>query len=113
ETTGLYNTPIVLKDGSTLKDAAGKAITIKMPNADSGIYLRGSSKSQLNIWTWPVGSGELYGYRNDQKQTPEVRAGATPRLNADKPVGEWNTFVIVMIDDRVTVLLNDHLVLEN
>lgn len=113
ETTGLYDTPIVLKDGSTLKDAAGKTITIKMPNADSGIYLRGSSKSQLNIWTWPVGSGEIYGYRNDQKLSEEVRAGATPRLNADKPVGEWNTFVIVMIEDRVTVLLNDQIVLEN
>ncbi len=113
ETTGLYDTPIVLKDGSTLKDANGKTITIKMPNADSGIYLRGSSKAQLNIWTWPVGSGEVYGYRNDSKQSPEVRAGVTPRLNADKPVGEWNTFVIVMQDDRVTVLLNNQLVLEN
>ena len=50
ETSGLYDVPIVLSDGSYLKDAAGKKITIKMPNADSGIYLRGFPKAQLNIW---------------------------------------------------------------
>lgn len=41
-----------------------------------------------------------------------IRAGVTPRINADKPIGEWNTFVIVLVKDRVTVLLNNHLVLE-
>ena len=24
---------------------------------DSGIYVRGNSKSQVNIWCWPIGSG--------------------------------------------------------
>ena len=36
----------------------------------------------------------------------EVRAGATPRTQADKPIGQWNTFVITMKGDRVTVVLN-------
>ena len=112
-TSGLYDVPIVLSDGSYLKDAAGRKITIKTPNADSGIYLRGFSKAQLNIWCWPVGSGEVYGIRNDQSVPAEIRAGLTPRFNADKPVGEWNSFVIIMVKDRVTVLLNDHMVLEN
>lgn len=112
-TSGLFDIPIVLSDGTYLQDAAGNKITIKTPNADSGIYLRGSSKSQLNIWRWPVGSGEVYGIRNAAKTAPEVRAGVTPRFNADRPVGQWNQFVIVLVKDRVTVLLNDHLVLEN
>jgi hypothetical protein len=42
---------------------------------DAGIYLRGSSKSQVNIRCWPVGSGEVYGYRTDPSQPPEIRAG--------------------------------------
>lgn len=113
ETNGLYDVPIVLSDGSYLTDAAGEKITIKTPNADSGIFLRGHSKAQLNIWCWPVGSGEVYGIRNNPDTPPDVRAGVTPRFNADNPVGQWNRFVIILVKDRVTVLLNDHMVLEN
>ena len=112
ETTGLYDMPIVLSDGSYLTDATGKKLTIKTPNADSGIYLRGDSKAQLNIWRWSTGSGEVYGVRNNKKTPPEIRAGVTPRFNADRPVGEWNSFLIVLVKDEVTVLLNNHLILE-
>lgn len=111
QTSGLYRTPVVLQDGSYLTDATGQTITILRPNADSGIYVRGTSKAQINIWTWPVGSGEVYGFRNNQ-QDPEIRAGVTPKINADKPVGEWNRFEIFMIGDKLTVFLNDQLVLE-
>jgi hypothetical protein len=113
ETSGLYDVPIVLSDGSYLEDAAGNKITIKMPNADSGIFLRGDSKAQLNIWCWPLGSGEVYGIRNNPSTPPAIRAGVTPRINADRPVGQWNRFVIILVKDRVTVLLNDQMVLEN
>ena len=113
QTSGFYDIPIVLQDGSHLEDATGRRITIKSPNADSGIYVRGTSKAQLNIWCWPVGSGEVYGYRNNKNTTPEVRAGVTPRINADKPVGEWNQFVIIMVRNRLTVIQNNHMVLEN
>lgn len=112
KTTGFYNMPIVLSDGTYLTDAAGDKITIRTPNADSGIYMRGWSKAQLNIWCWPTGSGEVYGLRNNKKTPPEIRAALTPKINADRPVGEWNTFVIVMVGDEVTVLLNDQLILE-
>jgi hypothetical protein len=73
---------------------------------DSGIYLRGSAKSQVNIWNWPVGSGEIWGYRTDKNMPPEVRKAATPKLNADNPIGRWNRFEITVIDDYVTVMLN-------
>ncbi len=112
ETTGRYKIPIVLSDGSHLKDSQGKDITLELDNADSGIYLRGEGKAQINIWRWMVGSGEVYGYRMDKSMPPEVRAGVTPRINADKPVGEWNTFIITMVGDELTVLLNNQTVLE-
>lgn len=112
ETSGLYAMPVVLEDGSVLADAQGKPITILRPNADSGVYLRGTSRAQLNIWCWPIGSGEVYGYRNRQDD-PEVRAGVTPKVNADNPVGEWNRFEIIMVGDRLTVILNNKMVLEN
>jgi hypothetical protein len=103
----LQNVPIVLPDGSEAAEADGKQLTVAVMNAgDSGIYLRGSSKSQVNIWNWPVGSGEIWGYRTDKNMSPEVRRDATPILNADNPVGEWNRFEITAIGDKVTVVLN-------
>lgn len=113
ETTGLYAMPTVLPDGSYKTDADGKVIKAERPNADSGIFLRGYPRAQVNIWCWPVGSGEVYGYRNDKKQPPEVRAGVTPKVCADRPVGEWNTFVITMKGDRLTVQLNGKYAIES
>ena len=112
QTTGLYPMPIVLPDGSHKLDEKGEEIKILTPNADSGIYLRGQGKSQINIWCWPIGSGEVYGYRMDKSLRQEVRAGVTPKFKADKPVGEWNTFVITMKGDRLTVILNDRTVID-
>ncbi|HOT50032.1 MAG TPA: DUF1080 domain-containing protein, partial [Candidatus Hydrogenedentes bacterium] len=61
----------------------------------------------VQIWdpaSNPVGSGGLY---NNQKNP------SNPIKCADKPVGEWNTFRIRMIGDKVTVYLNDVLVVDN
>lgn len=77
---------------------------------DSGIYVRGLP--QIQIWdpaTHPEGSGGLY----NNKVHP-----SRPLVRADHPVGEWNTFFIRMVGDRVTVDLNgqrvvDNVVLEN
>ena len=103
----IENVPVVLPDGSEATDEEGKPLTVAVMDAgDSGIYLRGSSKSQINIWNWPVGSGEIWGYRKDQNMPPEVRRGATPMFNADKPPGQWNRFEITAIGDKVTVVVN-------
>jgi hypothetical protein len=107
------NVPIIRPDGSHKKDAEGKEIKIAVPDSDSGVFLRGDGKSQVNIWCWPIGSGEVYGYRMDGKMPPEVRAAVTPRKNADKNIGEWNTFEITMQGDRLTVVLNGERVIEN
>jgi len=81
------------------------------PLGDSGIYLRGVPQVQIwdsNQW-FGIGSGGLY---NNQGHP------SRPLVCADRPVGQWNTFRIRMVGDRVTVHLNgvrvvDDVVLEN
>ena len=104
---------IIKPDGTHKKDADGKDIQISVPDSDSGIFMRGQGKSQINIWCWPVGSGEVYGYRMDKKMPAAVRAGVTPKTNADHNIGEWNTFFITMKGDRLSVKLNGKQVLRN
>lgn len=73
------------------------------PGGDSGIYLRGCP--QVQIWDRPeIGSGGLY---NNQKNP------SNPLAIADRKPGEWNTFRILMIGERVTVFLNDVLVVDD
>jgi HEAT repeat protein len=76
---------------------------------DSGIYLRGTP--QVQIWDTSrvdvgaqVGSGGLY---NNQKNPSK------PLKVADNPVGDWNTFRIIMIGEKVWVWLNGELVVDN
>jgi hypothetical protein len=107
------NVPIIRHDGTHKRDAGGKEIRIAVPDSDSGILLRGEMKSQVNIWCWPIGSGEVYGYRTDEKMPPPVRAAVTPRANADRDIGEWNAYEITMRGDRLTVVLNGMTVIEN
>jgi hypothetical protein len=107
------NVPIILSSGLHKKGPDGKEIRLSVPDSDSGIYMRGSSKAQVNIWCWPIGSGEVYGYRMDDKMPPAVRAGVTPKGNADKDIGEWNAFEITMRGDRLTVVLNGQEVIGN
>ncbi len=79
-----------------------------LKDGDSGVYLRGSP--QVQIWdpavksAMGVGSGGLF---NNQKNPSK------PTITADKPVGEWNTFRIRMLGDKVSVWLNDKLVVDN
>ena len=113
EAIGLYPMYLIQPDGSHLQDAFGNDIIVPSPNADSGVYVRGTPKAQVNIWCWPVGSGEVWGYRMDRNMPPEVRAGVTPNIKADHPVGEWNNFVITMKGDRLTVVLNGFMVIDD
>jgi Domain of Unknown Function (DUF1080) len=107
------NVPLILPSGLHKKDEKGNPIKMTVPDSDSGIILRGTGKCQANIWGWPIGSGEVYGYRMDEKMPPEVRRGVTPKVNADKNIGEWNTFKITMKGNRMSVELNGISVIEN
>ncbi|MFN0199692.1 MAG: DUF1080 domain-containing protein, partial [Planctomycetaceae bacterium] len=79
---------------------------------DSGIYLRGSP--QVQIWDTDYepfhangadkGSGSLWNNQTHER---------FPKVKADKPVGEWNSFHIKMIGERVQVSLNGTLVFDD
>lgn len=76
---------------------------------DAGIYLRGTP--QVQIWDnarvkvgAQVGSGGLYNNQVHENKPLKV---------ADKKLGEWNSFHIIMKADRVTVYLNGELVTDN
>ncbi len=80
--------------------------------ADSGIYLKATPQVQIWDYTkaggkWSLGadkgSGGLW---NNSPGAP----GKDPLVLADKPFGEWNKFRILMVGERVTVYLNDKLV---
>ncbi len=92
-----------------------------VPKADSGIYLRGVP--QVQIWDSnetderavklgkPLGSGGLW---NNNPGSP----GKDPLVKADKPLGEWNSFRIIMVGSRVSVWFNgkhivDHATMHN
>lgn len=98
---------------------------------DSGLYLRG--QPQIQIWDsdnlaeslkddWHTGSGGLWNNPlppDAAKSTDTAlkikagqKIGKVPLKKADKPVGEWNTFHIVVQGDDVTVKLNGELVVE-
>lgn len=82
--------------------------------ADSGIYLRGCPQVQIWDYTDPAkfslgsdkGSGGLW---NNRAGAP----GKDPLMKADKPFGEWNHFRIVMVGSRVSVWLNEQLVVDH
>jgi hypothetical protein len=79
---------------------------------DSGIYLRGSPQVQIWDTEWEPyfrngsekGSGSLW----NNKKNPRF-----PDVKADKPAGEWNTFHITMVGDKVTVKLNGQTVVND
>lgn len=104
----------------------------KIPaGADSGIYLRGTP--QVQIWdpwdntlkdrkaktskpaTTPedivaayrtgrnLGSGGLWNNKHSRNQ---------PLTLADNPIGEWNTFLIRMVGEKVTIWLNGKLIVD-
>lgn len=83
-----------------------------LEGGDSGVYLRGTP--QVQIWDTNYqdffrhgaenGSGSLW----NNQLNPRF-----PLVKADNPVGQWNTFFIRMIGERVTVKLNGKLVADN
>ena len=111
-----------VEDGALVFDGKGRSLVIAKDygdfemwvdwkikeKGDSGVYVRGTP--QIQIWDPEaaaqneVGSGGLFNNKNNPSK---------PLKQADKPVGEWNTFFIRMVGDKVTVYLNGELVVDN
>ncbi len=102
------------------------------PGADSGIYLRGTP--QIQIWDpWDARTKDgstpetaddwVTSYRNGRNLGSgglwnNKRASNRPLVKADNIPGEWNTFLIRMVGEQVSIWLNgkqvvDRTVLEN
>lgn len=79
---------------------------------DSGVYLRGSP--QVQIWDTTFadfkrmenfkGSGSVYNNKNNPRHA---------LVCADHPVGQWNTFYIRLVGERLLVKLNGKVVTDN
>jgi len=91
--------PVVQADGSHKG-------THRIEELDSGILLRGNVKSQVNLWNWSVGSGEVYGYRTDKALPADLKPALVPKEKADKPLGEWNHMEITLKGEILNVELN-------
>lgn len=109
----LMQRPVIQPDGTEKKNADGSPVTVEVEELDSGIYLRGSTKAQVNLWNWPAGSGEVYGFRTAPDSSPEVRAAVTPHSRADNPPGQWNRMMISLRNEVLNVSLNGRVVIEN
>lgn len=106
--------PTFTADGLYARDEKRQIIYKEILNAgDSGIHLRGDGRYQVNIWSQPMGSGDINELHKDEKLPADLRRAMLPRLKADAPFGNWNRFFITLKGDRVTVVLNNETVIEN
>ncbi len=109
----MHPMPIVLYNGDFLMGDDGKRVTRpRLDAGDSGLMFRGTSKCQANIWSQELGSGEINGYRTDRKIPQKVRRACIPIKNADRPLGEWNAFLVTVKGDQMTVELNGERVID-
>src|SRR5204863_7631062 len=82
--------------------------------ADSGIYLRGCPQVQI----WDSTEKEKFALGADKGSgglwnNSAGAAGKDPLVLADKPFGEWNSVRVIMVGARVSVWLNDKLVVDH
>lgn len=95
------------------------------PGADSGIYLRGTPQVQIwDPWDPRTKAGEdppataeqwVAAYKNGRNLGSgglwnNKRWRNAPTVLADKKPGQWNTFLMRMVGDKVTIWLNGKLI---
>ncbi|MBM3858373.1 MAG: DUF1080 domain-containing protein [Verrucomicrobia bacterium] len=72
--------------------------------SNSGIYLRGIYEVQI---------AESYGKPVDSHNMGAIYSRLTPAVAAEKPIGEWQTLDITLVDRHVTVILNGKTIIAN
>ncbi len=75
-----------------------------LEGSNSGIYLRGIYEVQVM---------ESFGKPLDSHHMGALYSRITPSVNAEKPVGEWQTLDITLVDRHLTVILNDTTIIDN
>lgn len=85
------------------------------PKADSGVYLRGIP--QVQLWdTTEAGGSWKHGAKKGSGglwNNPKGTAGREPLVHADKAIGEWNKMTIKLVGEKVTIHLNDKLIVDD
>jgi hypothetical protein len=72
--------------------------------SNSGIYLRGIYEVQIM---------ESFGKPLDSHHMGALYSRITPSVNAEKPIGEWQTMDITLVDRHLTVILNGKTIIDN
>jgi hypothetical protein len=75
-----------------------------LKNSNSGVYLRGIYEIQL---------AESYGKAANVHNMGAIYGRISPAVTAEKPMGEWQTLDITLVERHVTVILNDQKIIEN
>ncbi len=72
--------------------------------SNSGIYLRGIYEVQIM---------ESFGKPLDSHHMGALYSRITPSVNAEKPIGEWQTLDITLVDRHLIVVLNGKTIIDN
>jgi hypothetical protein len=72
--------------------------------SNSGIYLRGIYEVQI---------AESFGKPLDPHNMGALYSRITPAVAAEKPIGEWQTLDITLVDRHLTVILNGKTLIDN
>ncbi|MBE7496620.1 MAG: DUF1080 domain-containing protein [Verrucomicrobiaceae bacterium] len=72
--------------------------------SNSGIYLRGIYEVQIM---------ESFGKPLDSHHMGALYSRITPAVAAEKPIGEWQTLDITLVDRHLTVILNGKTIIDN
>jgi hypothetical protein len=72
--------------------------------SNSGVYLRGIYEIQI---------AESFGKPLDPHNMGALYSRITPSVAAEKPIGEWQTMSITLVDRHVTVILNGKTIIDN
>lgn len=75
-----------------------------LEGSNSGVYLRGIYEVQI---------AESYGKPLDPHNMGALYSRITPSVAAEKPIGEWQTLDITLVDRHLTVILNGKNIIDN
>jgi hypothetical protein len=108
----LQNRVVKAKDkhfGNLRTDAEFEDFNLKtevrtQEGSNSGIYLRGIYEVQIM---------ESFGKPLDSHHMGALYSRITPSVKAEKPIGEWQTLDITLVDRHLTVILNGKAIIDN
>jgi hypothetical protein len=93
-----------LRTDAEFEDFNLKTEVRTLEGSNSGIYLRGIYEIQVM---------ESFGQSLDSHHMGALYSRITPSVAAEKPLGEWQTLDITLVDRHLTVILNGKNIIDN